>query len=81
MLLKPMRKLMKLQPAYRSTKVSSRTVATLAAALTLALAGCATPVLQPTVEVPGQFAAAHRVSERARGRLVGKLRRPGAVRL
>ncbi len=33
-------------------------LARIAAALTLALAGCATPVLQPTVDVPGRYAAA-----------------------
>ena len=33
-------------------------LAKIAAALTLALAGCATPVLQPTVDVPGRYAAA-----------------------
>ena len=37
--------------------MSNGTVATLAASVALALAGCATPVLQSTVEVPAQFAA------------------------
>ena len=45
------------QPDSRWTKVSNGSVATLAASVALALAGCATPALQSTVEVPAQFAA------------------------
>ena len=51
-----MSRLARLEP-IRCAEVSARGVAaTLAALLTLALAGCATPVLQPSLDVPGRFA-------------------------
>jgi outer membrane protein, multidrug efflux system len=43
----------------RRAEMPARVVATaLGASLALALAGCATPVLQPAVDVPARFAAA-----------------------
>jgi NodT family efflux transporter outer membrane factor (OMF) lipoprotein len=52
-----------LAPMSRATSRESRrwgrfTAATLTAAIALALAGCAAPVVAPSVEVPGNFAAA-----------------------
>ena len=46
-------------PLAPITEVSPRVVATaLVTSLALALAGCATPVLKPSLDVPGRFAAA-----------------------
>lgn len=42
----------------RTAEVLRRVAATALASLPFALAGCATPFAQPSVEVPGQFAAA-----------------------
>ena len=42
----------------RSAASAGAWVAPLAASLAIGLAGCSTPVLQPSVEVPAQFAAA-----------------------
>src|SRR6202022_1810915 len=49
-----------LTPMFISTTPSMplRHLRLLAASLALALAGCATPVLKPSVDVPAQFAAA-----------------------
>ena len=41
----------------RARPAAHHIAAKLAASLTFALVGCATPVLQPSVDVPGQFAA------------------------
>src|SRR5450432_1569920 len=49
-----------LTPMFTSTtpSIPFRHLRLLAAALALALAGCATPVLKPSVDVPVRFAAA-----------------------
>ena len=66
----------------RCAEMPARVIAaTLAASLALALAGCATPVLQPAVNMPARFAAADSaVERRRRGRLVGELPRSSADR-
>ena len=46
------------EPVRCAERPARVVAATLAASLALALAGCATPVLQPAVDVPARFAAA-----------------------
>ena len=66
----------------RSPRRAATPLRVLALALPAALwlAGCTTPVLQSSVQVPSGYAAAAACRGRARGRLVGELRRSGALR-
>jgi len=51
-------------PPARGSRLSRQDIASaLAASLTLALVGCATPVMHASVDVPGRFAAAPTTSE------------------
>ena len=63
-----------------TASIPFRHLRALAASLALALAGCATPVLKPSLDVPDRFAAATAVRRRARGRVVGRLQGSGAFR-
>lgn len=51
-------RLARLDPVRCAERSARVVAATLAASLAFALAGCATPVLQPAVDVPARFAAA-----------------------